>query len=328
MVQTANLRQLAQQGYPQAIATLINHKLQPTGITAKVVIKEQTLKILLEGSVVPDQATLTAFVLKGVTSLQIQTVNRLQVFGKSMDQAKPTWTQVYPLNSISAESEVARRNSARKVDPISVQEKSEAAEALSSSSSEEIEALLNRVIADEQITIKATQEDKLLKIIVETNKVLEGQSFASKIYQELKTVDLSKFETLSVYKQKLKGSHSFQLKSFSLVEQDEPQPNATELEDALQLSSNDSNRSLTRGVSSNVKDQSTAKPKLKIGRLISVAVIGVLAALFIIRTLKRMIVIVSLSPALGSFSVILGLAVLWRAWCVLNPMLQALLRDE
>lgn len=316
MVQTTSILQLAQQGHPQAIAVLINQNLQPKGITAKVVIKEQTLKVLLEGSVVPNQASLTAFVLQGVIGLKLQTLNKLQVFGKSMEQSTPAWTQVYPLNTISVKPNAVDSSVATKV-------------SAPSDNLEEIAELLNRAIADDQITIKAVQEDNLLKIIVETNKLLDGQPFASRIFQELKTADLSKFETVSVYKQKLRSSHSFRIKSFSLLEpKDElTQSSASQLEDAPQAITN-SRKLSSEGRASDLKAQANAKPKIKVGRLISVAVIGVLAAFFIIRTLKRMIVVLWLSPALGSFSIILGLVILWRAWSVLNPLLQALLRDE
>ncbi|MBD3884988.1 hypothetical protein IFO70_24970 [Phormidium tenue FACHB-886] len=328
-MQTTTILQLAQQGQPQAIAALINQMLRSKGITAKVTVKERTLKILLEGSTVPDQASLTAFVLKGVTSLKIQTLNKLQIFGKSTDQPTAAWTQVYSLNSTSTEPDIVVDSSAQNANPISTTDASAATGVSALSNNlEAIADLLNRAIADDQITIKTTQEDKLLKIIVETNKFIDGQSFASRIHQELKVADLSNFETVSIYKQKPKGQHSFQIKSFTLTapEGEATQPRTSQ-EDTLQLSINSRELSGEKRTS-RLNNQAATKPKLKIRRLISVGVIGVLAAFFIIRTLKRMLFVIWLSPALGGFSLILGLVILWRAWSILRPLLLALLRDE
>ena len=45
-----NLLELAKQGNPKAIATLMNRQLQPKSITAKAALKEGCLQIMLESA--------------------------------------------------------------------------------------------------------------------------------------------------------------------------------------------------------------------------------------------------------------------------------------
>lgn len=69
-----NLVQLAKQGNPEAIATLINHSLQPKGITAKVSIKQNCLQVLLESTLIPNQQVLVSTIRKGISSLGISNI--------------------------------------------------------------------------------------------------------------------------------------------------------------------------------------------------------------------------------------------------------------
>ena len=50
-----NLLELAKQGDAQAIASVINYLLQPKDITAKVVLKDGCLQVMLESFQVPEQ---------------------------------------------------------------------------------------------------------------------------------------------------------------------------------------------------------------------------------------------------------------------------------
>lgn len=233
MVQTTTILELAQQGDPTAIAGLMNQTLNPQGITARAAIKERTLKILLESSTVPDQGSLTASILRGIKGLRSEAFDRLQIFGKKSDQSVPAWTRSYLLNLNTDSEEPVDTNILTPAENL-----------------EAIASLLSQTIADDEITIKTIQEDTLLKIVVETDKFLDGQSFASKIYQKLRTADapitLSTFETVSIYKQKLKGA-SFQIKSFNLVE---PKQEVSEEEssdpDNAQPSSNGEQKSATQ----------------------------------------------------------------------------------
>lgn len=89
-----NLLQLAKQGNPKAIASLINRSLQPKGITAKAVLKNGCLQVMLESSTqVPDQAAFVAFVSHGVSNLGVESIKTLRVFGKQMGEDLPAWIE-------------------------------------------------------------------------------------------------------------------------------------------------------------------------------------------------------------------------------------------
>jgi hypothetical protein len=92
-----NLLELAKQGNAKAIATLMNRQLQPKGITAKAVFKEGCLQIMLESAQVPNQQVLVAFVGKGITSLGVESIERVKVYGRQTDTNVPTWSQEFEL---------------------------------------------------------------------------------------------------------------------------------------------------------------------------------------------------------------------------------------
>jgi hypothetical protein len=64
-----NLLELAKQGDAKAIASLMNQKLQPDGISAKASQKNDCLKVVLEAAKVPNQQALVAFVLAEMIGL-------------------------------------------------------------------------------------------------------------------------------------------------------------------------------------------------------------------------------------------------------------------
>jgi hypothetical protein len=92
-----NPLQLAKQGNPNAIAALINRSLNSQGITAKVIRKDDCLRVLLESNEVPKQNNLSAFIHNGVLKLEIPEINTLQVFGRQTGEQVPAWSQTINL---------------------------------------------------------------------------------------------------------------------------------------------------------------------------------------------------------------------------------------
>ena len=74
-----NLLELAKQGDANAIATLMNQKLQPKGITAKAVMKKDYLHIMLEAAKVPSQQTLVELIRKSMTNLAAESIEKVKV---------------------------------------------------------------------------------------------------------------------------------------------------------------------------------------------------------------------------------------------------------
>ena len=98
MTQTQpELLELAKQGNAKAIATLMNHKLQPKGITAKAALKDGCLQMMLESAQVPDQQVLVAFVRKFIISLRAASIERVKVYGRQTGEDIPSWNREFEL---------------------------------------------------------------------------------------------------------------------------------------------------------------------------------------------------------------------------------------
>jgi hypothetical protein len=88
-----DLVELAKQGNAKAIAALINRQLQPKGITTKAALNNGCLQILLEAAQIPDQQTLTAFILKGIRGLETASVQKVKIYARRLGEEKMVWSQ-------------------------------------------------------------------------------------------------------------------------------------------------------------------------------------------------------------------------------------------
>lgn len=93
---------LARQGDPGAISTLINHSLNPRGITARIGWNNQCLGILLESSPVPDQEEMIAFIRQNLANLQPESIRLVKVCGYQPGQSLPTWYEEIEMEGIAA----------------------------------------------------------------------------------------------------------------------------------------------------------------------------------------------------------------------------------
>ncbi|WP_414756501.1 hypothetical protein [Anabaena sp. CCY 9910] len=94
------LVKLAKRGNTQAIAFLMNRHLKPKGITAKVLLKDACLQVMLESTKVPNQQSLVAFVHKGITSLGTGSIERVKVYGRQTGEELPAWTEEFEVGKI------------------------------------------------------------------------------------------------------------------------------------------------------------------------------------------------------------------------------------
>jgi hypothetical protein len=100
--------ELAKQGDPNAIATLMNQSLQPRGMTALVDRQGDVLEVVLEAERVPNRDALTAFVQKGIDSLGVDSIRSVRVVGQQTGSTFPAWMQELNLASeFSSESAIA-----------------------------------------------------------------------------------------------------------------------------------------------------------------------------------------------------------------------------
>lgn len=94
MVQS-DLLKLAQQGDPGAIARLLNQILQPRGVTAKVLLRDQCLKILLSSNRPLDQAAFVQLIQQRIDSIGPSSIASVKVYSQQMGEGIPTWSQEF-----------------------------------------------------------------------------------------------------------------------------------------------------------------------------------------------------------------------------------------
>lgn len=94
-----SLSELAKQGNPKAIASLITRSLSPQGITAKASLKGDCLRVMLESLQVPDQQTTVNFIHKGLTKLKAESIKTAKIYGRQVGTDFPAWSQELDLVS-------------------------------------------------------------------------------------------------------------------------------------------------------------------------------------------------------------------------------------
>lgn len=85
--------ELAKQGDPQAIATLMNITLEPLGVTAKAFVEADCLHVFLSAARLLNAKTLVAFVQRGLLRLDVSSFQQVQVHGQRGNE--PTWVETF-----------------------------------------------------------------------------------------------------------------------------------------------------------------------------------------------------------------------------------------
>ncbi|MBD2099187.1 signal peptidase I [Trichocoleus sp. FACHB-591] len=94
---TENLLELAKQGNPDAIATLMNRALKPQGITAAVELVGDRLQVELVAERLPNQSVAINYVRRGLLALGVAGIQQVQVSGKQVDQAALSWMEEFAI---------------------------------------------------------------------------------------------------------------------------------------------------------------------------------------------------------------------------------------
>lgn len=83
--------ELARQGNPDAIASLINRSLQPRGITVSAHRQGDCLDLVFESSRSLAQATIVALVQRGIAHLEVRTIRTLTLHGRKQGITEDSW---------------------------------------------------------------------------------------------------------------------------------------------------------------------------------------------------------------------------------------------
>ncbi|MEZ2276961.1 MAG: hypothetical protein ACBR12_08605 [Microcoleus sp.] len=88
------LLEMARQGNPKAIATLINQLLQPQGITATAGFKDGWLHIILESAPsAPNQQNTATYIYKKLCTLKSKFLHKVKIHGRQLGNKTIVWTQ-------------------------------------------------------------------------------------------------------------------------------------------------------------------------------------------------------------------------------------------
>lgn len=89
----SNLIQLAQAGDVNAISALMNSALQAIGVTARVVLREGDLHILLESEQALAENSCIEFIRRGITRLGLAWLSSAIVYSRIAGEQAPAWVQ-------------------------------------------------------------------------------------------------------------------------------------------------------------------------------------------------------------------------------------------
>jgi hypothetical protein len=94
-----NTLELAKQGDPGAIATILSYHLtQRYNITASVIRLGDYLSVLLEAEISPDPALVSALIHSIIEDLSIHTVNLVEISARKISDRNALWSQTIELN--------------------------------------------------------------------------------------------------------------------------------------------------------------------------------------------------------------------------------------
>ncbi|XPM55192.2 MAG: hypothetical protein EDM05_046920 [Leptolyngbya sp. IPPAS B-1204] len=111
MVQS-DLLKLAQQGDPGAIARLLNRNLQPRGVTAKVLLRDECLKILLSSDRPLEQKAFSQFIQQSIDRLGTSNISLVKLYSQQTSEGVPAWA--YEFVPASSKSQLIVANPAAK----------------------------------------------------------------------------------------------------------------------------------------------------------------------------------------------------------------------
>ncbi|MCU0546778.1 MAG: hypothetical protein MUE44_32205 [Oscillatoriaceae cyanobacterium Prado104] len=93
-----NHQELAKQGNPQAIASLLDIQLQPAGISTTANLSDDCLKITLEADRLPDEDRYVELIRSELANLQPESILTVKVEGRETGQLVAAWTQEFSLD--------------------------------------------------------------------------------------------------------------------------------------------------------------------------------------------------------------------------------------
>jgi tetratricopeptide (TPR) repeat protein len=172
-----NPLELVKQGDPKAIAALMNHKLQPKGITAKSSVKNGCLQIMLESVQTPNRKLLASAIRNFLVNLEIESIQKVKIYGRRTGEDIPEWHEEFEI----------------------VTQKFGLEELASQRNVKAITALISKWLQPHRITAKASFKDDCLKVMLESTEVPESQVAVSRLKDEITKLHIHSIAKVKLY---------------------------------------------------------------------------------------------------------------------------------
>ena len=191
-----NLNELAKQGNPNAIATLLNRSLQPQGISVKASLKDGCLHLMLEAAQIPNQQVLVSFVQKFLLNLQAAPITSAKLYAQISGMASPAWIGKFDLpTQAMAVNETSSKGIYTKGDRLR--------ELAEQGNIDAIVTLLSRLFASEDVLVAAEFQHSCLQIILKSSVIPDRETSLNLLRQEITSWQSKAIETIEIYGQKL-----------------------------------------------------------------------------------------------------------------------------
>ncbi len=99
MMTQSDVLELAKQGNPQAIASLMNLVLQPKGVTVKASLQNRCLHILFASAEPLSQSALGSFARTGLANLGGIPIDQVKLYAQKTGEKTPIWTDEFQLGT-------------------------------------------------------------------------------------------------------------------------------------------------------------------------------------------------------------------------------------
>ena len=198
----SNMLQLAKQGDPKAIASLINRQLQPRGITTKASLKDGFLQIMLESASVPKQQVMVTGLRKLIASFDVESIQKVKVYGKQIGEEFPDWNEEFEIDRKTTSTSIAASEAISQVSPLPVPEPSATEVNIPSSELnidpalkelakqgdvKAISSLISNQLQRNDLVVRASLRNGLLQVVLVSSNVPSQQTTVP-IIQDLLTV--------------------------------------------------------------------------------------------------------------------------------------------
>ncbi len=160
---------LAKQGDTQAIAALINCSLQSKGITARVSLKQDCLKIMLEAVQVPDKQMSVELIHKELMDVGTNTIKQVKVFGREIGEDFPSWQAEFevPTQATPDFTELAKQGN-----------------------TDAIRILIAQWLEPQNVTAKVSLKDSCLRVMLEAVEVPNQQTIVPLVFGNVKDLGI------------------------------------------------------------------------------------------------------------------------------------------